>query len=108
MNPTLRIATLAALLATLAGCGNKGPLVLPARPAPIDPATVPAAQPATDAQPATQDPAPTTGEEPTTVPPPAAEPPPADGTPEIPATPDGEGPVEPPPAAPTDDGDGSH
>ncbi|KQY54909.1 lipoprotein [Lysobacter sp. Root494] len=41
MNQTLRIAFIAASLALLAGCGNKGPLVLPTPPAPIDPATVP-------------------------------------------------------------------
>ncbi|HEY1140903.1 MAG TPA: lipoprotein [Lysobacter sp.] len=41
MNQTLRIALIATSLALLAGCGNKGPLVLPTPPAPIDPATVP-------------------------------------------------------------------
>ena len=40
MNATTRIAITAAVLATLAACGNKGPLVLPTEP-PIDPATVP-------------------------------------------------------------------
>ena len=40
MNAT-RLFTIAFALALLSGCGNKGPLVLPPRPAPIDPATVP-------------------------------------------------------------------
>ena len=42
MNAT-RLVTIAFALALLAGCGNKGPLVLPTPPAPIDPATVPEA-----------------------------------------------------------------
>jgi len=42
MNRSLRIAFIAAVLATLAGCGNKGPLMLPQKPVPVDPATVPA------------------------------------------------------------------
>jgi len=33
MNTTLRLFAAAALLATIAGCGNKGPLVHPASPA---------------------------------------------------------------------------
>jgi predicted small lipoprotein YifL len=49
MNATTRILITAAVLATLAGCGNKGPLVLPTEP-PIDPATVPDVAP-TDATP---------------------------------------------------------
>jgi len=57
MNAT-RLATIAFALALLAGCGNKGPLVLPAPP--IDPATVPEEAPA-DAEPseATPDAVPT-------------------------------------------------
>jgi predicted small lipoprotein YifL len=46
MNTTTRIATTVLALALLAGCGNKGPLVLPEPPPPIDPATVPATEPA--------------------------------------------------------------
>ena len=43
MNRTFRLVVIAAALATLTGCGNKGPLVLPTPPAaPIEPATVPA------------------------------------------------------------------
>jgi len=43
LNHMLRLVFIAAALATLAGCGNKGPLVLPTPPAaPIEPATVPA------------------------------------------------------------------
>jgi len=43
MNQTFRLVFIAAALAMLAGCGNKGPLVLPTPPAaPIEPATVPA------------------------------------------------------------------
>jgi predicted small lipoprotein YifL len=39
----LRLATLLiALSLPLAGCGNKGPLTLPPKPVPVDPATVPA------------------------------------------------------------------
>ena len=45
MNATTRIATTALALALLAGCGNKGPLVLPTEPPPIDPATLPDTQP---------------------------------------------------------------
>jgi predicted small lipoprotein YifL len=41
MNLTLRIALITVALALLGGCGNKGPLVLPTPPAPIDPGTVP-------------------------------------------------------------------
>ncbi|HJW45401.1 MAG TPA: lipoprotein [Lysobacter sp.] len=50
MNATTRIAITAAVLATLAGCGNKGPLVLATEP-PIDPTTVPEAAAPTDATP---------------------------------------------------------
>lgn len=50
-----RIAMTALLLATLAGCGNKGPLVLPTEPAPIDPATVPADGAAAEPAPTTTD-----------------------------------------------------
>ena len=94
MNSTLRIAFIAVVLASLAGCGNKGPLMLPAKPAPIDPATVPSAD--AQAEQAAEDPAPTTGEEPVqSQPTPPVEPPPADGTPEIP-----------PETPASDDGDG--
>ncbi|GAB3346994.1 LPS translocon maturation chaperone LptM [Lysobacter tyrosinilyticus] len=53
MNQTFRLVFIAAALATLAGCGNKGPLVLPTPPAepvvaPEAPAETPPAEPATD------------------------------------------------------------
>jgi len=96
MNPTLRIALLAAVMATLAGCGNKGPLMMPPKPtAPIDPSTVPSSADI-QAEQAAEDPAPTTGEEPAPPPPPPVEPPPADGTPEI------------PPETPASDGGNGH
>ncbi len=84
MNATTRIAITAALLATLAGCGNKGPLVLPP---PIDPATVP------DAAPAPTDAAPNADEAPVEQPPAdedAAEPPVTPPA-EVPADGDGNG-----------------
>lgn len=64
LNHMLRLVFIAVALATLAGCGNKGPLVLPTPPAaPIEPTTVPATptevpttEPATDS---TTPPAPT-------------------------------------------------
>jgi predicted small lipoprotein YifL len=57
MNQTFRLVFIAAALATLAGCGNKGPLVLPTPPAaPIEPATEPAT-PATPAEAPTTEPA---------------------------------------------------
>ena len=36
MNNSLRIALISSLLLTLAGCGAKGPLILPEKAAPID------------------------------------------------------------------------
>jgi predicted small lipoprotein YifL len=81
MNLTLRIALITVALALLGGCGNKGPLVLPTPPAPIDPATVPetpaettpdevpAESPATEpAVEGTETPPPETPAEPTTPP----------------------------------------
>ena len=53
---TKRLAFASFLLCVLAGCGNKGPLVLPE--APPEPAVAPAAEaPASDAAPATGTPA---------------------------------------------------
>ena len=72
MNPTTRIATTALALALLAGCGNKGPLVLATPPPPIDPASVPETAPepvpadATPVDPADAEPA---DAEPATTPP---------------------------------------
>ncbi|HEL4300108.1 MULTISPECIES: LPS translocon maturation chaperone LptM [Stenotrophomonas] len=42
----------AASLLFLAACGNKGPLVLPQKPVPVEEAVEPAAEPATEATPA--------------------------------------------------------
>jgi len=78
MNHTFRLVFIAAALATLASCGNKGPLVLPTPPAaPIEPATVPATPAEVPAEQPTE--APTTD---STTPP--AQPP-------VPATSDGGG-----------------
>lgn len=87
MNFILRTVLIAAL-ALLAGCGNKGPLVLPTPPAPIDPATVPEA-------PAEPAPAETTPAEPRE--------PSEDST----TTPPTEVPTEVPVETPTTDGDGN-
>lgn len=43
----LRIALLAAVVLLVSGCGNKGPLVLPTRPAAAPAETAPAGDPAT-------------------------------------------------------------
>lgn len=57
MNRIFRFVFIAAALATLAGCGNKGPLVLPTPPAaPIEPAAEPAT-PSEPAEAATDEPA---------------------------------------------------
>jgi predicted small lipoprotein YifL len=42
----------AASLLLLAACGNKGPLVLPQKPVPVEETVEPAAEPATEATPA--------------------------------------------------------
>jgi predicted small lipoprotein YifL len=57
MNSTFRLVFIAAALATLAGCGNKGPLMLPTPPAePVVAPEAPAETPAgTPAEPATND-----------------------------------------------------
>lgn len=39
------VLTLVALPLLLAGCGNKGPLILPPKDIPVDPSTVPATPP---------------------------------------------------------------
>lgn len=55
---TKRLAFASFLLCVLAGCGNKGPLVMPDPPAdPATPAAAPAATPATDTTPAPGTPA---------------------------------------------------
>ena len=68
-NRLLRISLAAALLAALAGCGNKGPLVHPQSPA--DEMAVPATTttPADAAMPAPASTAPATPVEPTAPPP---------------------------------------
>lgn len=48
----LLIPLAAASLLFLAACGNKGPLVLPQKPVPVEEAVEPAAEPATEAPPA--------------------------------------------------------
>ena len=49
---TLLIPLAAASLLLLAACGNKGPLVLPQKPVPVEETVEPAAEPATEATPA--------------------------------------------------------
>ena len=75
MNATTRIATTALALALLAGCGNKGPLVLPTEPPPIDPATLPDTQPepATPTDPEAAEPATDSTTPPETPAPPATD-----------------------------------
>ena len=83
MNPAcIRIVSIAALLALslLAGCGNKGPLVLAPAPA--------AAVPALDSPPATE---PTDSEKPSEIPPPPAEDPASGMPPTVPSGPDHDG-----------------
>lgn len=89
MNPTFRYVFIAAALATLAGCGNKGPLVLPTPPAASEPIIPPEAP--VEAAPAEAAPADTPATEPATdssTPLPAETP--AAATP-VPATTDGDG-----------------
>ncbi|EKT4443399.1 TPA: lipoprotein [Stenotrophomonas maltophilia] len=49
---TLLIPLAAASLLLLAACGNKGPLVLPQKPVPVEETVEPVAEPATEATPA--------------------------------------------------------
>lgn len=49
---TLQIPLAAASLLLLAACGNKGPLVLPQKPVPVEETVEPVAEPATEATPA--------------------------------------------------------
>ncbi|MCD7098336.1 lipoprotein [Stenotrophomonas sp. MMGLT7] len=51
LSPKIRIALAGAALLALAACGNKGPLVMPQKPVPVD--TAPAT-PAADIPPADQ------------------------------------------------------
>ncbi|MCW0423131.1 LPS translocon maturation chaperone LptM [Xanthomonas sacchari] len=54
----IRLVLSAAALLALAGCGNKGPLVMPQKPVPVEAAPATPATPAPDATPpATTDPA---------------------------------------------------
>ena len=88
MNAT-RLFTIAFALAVLAGCGNKGPLVLPTPP--IDPATVPevpAEAAPEEAAPEETTPAETPAVEPAED---GSTPPPAEVPAETPATTDGDG-----------------
>ena len=85
MNAT-RLFTIAFALAVLAGCGNKGPLVLPTPPAPIDLATVPEVP--AEAAPEETTPAETPAVEPAED---GSTPPPAEVPAETPATTDGDG-----------------
>ncbi|MBD9369981.1 lipoprotein [Xanthomonas sp. XNM01] len=64
--PSLRFLSAAALLAVLAACGNKGPLVLPQKPIPVE-------EPALEPPPANTDPVPASTTDPVqdTVPEPA-------------------------------------
>jgi predicted small lipoprotein YifL len=52
----IRIALFGAALLALSGCGNKGPLVMPQKPVPVEaaPVTVPAAPPPATTDPASQ------------------------------------------------------
>ncbi|MEE7546935.1 sugar transporter [Xanthomonas sp. Kuri4-1] len=68
--PYFRLALAGATLLMLAGCGNKGPLVMPQKPVPVEAQPVPE-----PAGPATQDPQ----TEPTTTEPAAASPQPSSG-----------------------------
>ncbi|WP_045738847.1 lipoprotein [Xanthomonas sp. MUS 060] len=51
---SIRIVLAAAVLLALAGCGNKGPLVMPQKPVPVEvtPAAAPEATPPASADPA--------------------------------------------------------
>ena len=40
--PIFRVMCAGLLAAAIVGCGNKGPLILPAKPVPAEPATLPA------------------------------------------------------------------
>ena len=54
----LRLAFTASALLVLAACGNKGPLVLPQKPAPVQDPLPPPAEPADSASPAATEPPP--------------------------------------------------
>jgi predicted small lipoprotein YifL len=89
MNRTVHLVFIAAALASLAGCGNKGPLVLPTAPAepviaPDAPAETPTTEPAAEdgtTPPATEDSTTPATDDSTT---PPAQPP-------VPASSDGDG-----------------
>ena len=93
MNPKLA-TLLIALSLPLAGCGNKGPLVLPQKPVPVEADMLPVEPPADDATPADDavDPAGDTGVEAGADVPPATDATSDDETPPLPsATDDGNG-----------------
>ena len=50
--PSVRLALVGATLVLLAACGNKGPLVMPQKPVPVEETVEPVAEPATEATPA--------------------------------------------------------
>ncbi|AVQ05812.1 TPA: sugar transporter [Xanthomonas vasicola pv. zeae] len=62
--PSVRLALVGATFVLLAACGNKGPLVMPQKPVPVEAQPVPQPQPADESTPAPVDnssqPAPTT------------------------------------------------
>ncbi|UXA50393.1 lipoprotein [Xanthomonas prunicola] len=50
--PSVRLALVSASLVLLAACGNKGPLVMPQKPVPVEAQPVPQPQPAEEPTPA--------------------------------------------------------
>ncbi|PKV13227.1 LPS translocon maturation chaperone LptM [Xanthomonas prunicola] len=50
--PSVRLALVGASLVLLAACGNKGPLVMPQKPVPVEAQPVPQPQPAEEPTPA--------------------------------------------------------
>ena len=66
--PSVRLALVGATLVPLAACGNKGPLVMPQKPVPVEAQPVPpapdAAQPQTEPEQTDGPPASTTDDQP--------------------------------------------
>ncbi|ATS23784.1 MULTISPECIES: LPS translocon maturation chaperone LptM [Xanthomonas] len=61
--PSVRLALVGATFVLLAACGNKGPLVMPQKPVPVEAQPVPQPQPADASQPLDQStPAPVDGD----------------------------------------------
>ncbi|OQP84040.1 sugar transporter [Xanthomonas phaseoli pv. syngonii LMG 9055] len=52
--PSVRLALVGATFVLLAACGNKGPLVMPQKPVPVEAQPVPQPQPADASQPLDQ------------------------------------------------------